>query len=312
MERAGARAVRPGFLAYAAGVIVLATLRRRLGLPRPPMVPVASTVPLAVGAALPRGRLQYAAAWIAYVWLFKVAWEIPYDKPDKLRPRLRVRYPIRVDAALGAGTPPGVRLQRALRDPPRLTALDYAFTGIYHGLWLAPHGVLGWMLLRHPDRVPRIAGRLAGVYHLTTLGYWYVPTAPPWWASEQEGLMGGEIHHVARDVRSAIASKLGLGQTDSDDFMEAGNPWGSMPSDAIPAAASTARSLAQLSPVAGAVAWTCTGLLAFTVVYLGEHYVTDVIVGLALSEVVWHAEPAALPLVHLGLDVLHELERRLS
>jgi membrane-associated phospholipid phosphatase len=72
------------------------------------------------------------------------------------------------------------------------------------------------------------------------------------------------------------------------------------------------RSLAQLSPVGGAVAWGATGLLAFTVVYLGEHYVTDVIVGLALSEAVWRAEPATLPLVHLGLDVLHELERRLS
>jgi hypothetical protein len=105
--------------------------------------------------------------------------------------------------------------------------------------------VLGWLLLHHPQRVPRIAGRLAGVYHLTTLGYWYVPTAPPWWASEQEGLMGGEIHHVARDVRAAIAETFGFRQTDSDsdseDFMEVGNPWGSMPSDAIPAAASTAR-----------------------------------------------------------------------
>jgi hypothetical protein len=44
--------------------------------------------------------------------------------------------------------------------------------------------------------------------------------------------------------------------------------------------------------------------LAFTVVYLGEHYVVDVIAGLALAEAVWPAEPAMLPLVHLGLDVL--------
>jgi membrane-associated phospholipid phosphatase len=307
----GARActVRTGFVAYAAGVIALATSRRRLGLPRPPMVPLASTVPLAVGAALPRGRLQYAATWIAYAWLFKVAWEIPYDKPAKLRPRLHVRYPICIDAAIGAGTPPGLRLQRGLRDPQRLTRLDYALTGVYHGLWLAPHAVLGWMLLRHPERFPRVAGRLAGVYHLTTLGYWYLPTAPPWWASEHEGLMGGAIRRVARDVRVAVAGHLGLRQTDGEDLMEVGNPWGSMPSDAIPAAASTARSLAQLSPVAGVVAWGCTGLLAFAVVYLGEHYVTDVVAGLALSEALWHAEPVILPLVHLGLDVLHELER---
>jgi membrane-associated phospholipid phosphatase len=209
--------------------------------------------------------------------------------------------------------PPGVRLQRTLREADRLTWLDYAATGMYHGLWLAPHAVLGWLLLCHPDRVPRVAGRLAGVYHLTTLGYWYVPTAPPWWASEREGLMGGEIEHVAREVRDAIRTKLGRPrQAGSDDFMELGNPWGSMPSDVIPAAALTARSLAQFNSVAAAVAWAATGVLAFIVVYLGEHYVVDVIAGLALSEAVWRAEPAMLPLVHVGLDILHELERRVS
>ena len=277
------------------------------------MVPLASTVPLAVGAALPRGRLQYAATWVAYVWLFKVAWEIPYDKPEKLDRHLHLHYPIRVDAAIGAGVPPGVRLQRALRDPSRLTVLDYVLTGVYHGAWLAPHAVLGWLLLRDPERVPRIAGRLAGTYHLTTLGYWYVPTAPPWWASEREGLMDGELQHVGREVRHAIATKLGVSyDAGSDDFMELGNPWGSMPSDAIPAAAVIARSLAQISSAAGAVAWGCTGLLAFTVVYLGEHYVIDVIVGLVLAEAVWQAEPAMLPLVRIGLGVLRELERRVG
>ena len=311
--RAYARAVRPGFLAYAAAVVALSGARRRLGLPRPPMVPVVSTVPLAVGAALPRGRVQYAAAWIAYVWLFKVAWEIPYDKPEKLRRHLRLHYPIRIDSAIGAGVPPGVRLQRALRDPPRLTWLDYALTASYHGLWLAPHVVLGWLLVRRPDSVPRIAGRLAGVYHLTTLGYWYLPTAPPWWASEREGLLDGEIRHVGREVRDAIAERIGRPRDDDGgDFMELGNPWGSMPSDVVPAAALTARSLAQLDRTAGALAWTCTGLVAVTVVYLGEHYVVDVIAGLALSEAVWRAEPAVLPLVHLGLDVLRGLEERVS
>lgn len=56
----------------------------------------------------------------------------------------------------------------------------------------------------------------------------------------------------------------------------------------------------------------CTGLLAFTVVYLGEHYVTDVIAGLALAEAVWQAEPAMLPPVRIGLGVLRELERLIS
>lgn len=159
--------------------MALTLSRKRLRLPRPPMVPLVSTVPLAVAAALPRGRWQYAATWGAYVWLFKVAWEIPYDKPEKLEPRLRVEYPIRVDRRIGAGIPPGVRLQRAVRNPPRLSALDFAATGLHYLLWIAPHAALGVILVTDEDRFPRTAGRLAAVYHFTTLGYWYFPTTPP-------------------------------------------------------------------------------------------------------------------------------------
>ena len=98
-KRSGWHGVDPRFLAYAGCIVALALSRRRLNLPRPPMVPIVSTVPLAVAAAIPRGRVQYAATWVAYVWLFKVAWEIPYDKSEKLEPRLRVDYPIRFDAS---------------------------------------------------------------------------------------------------------------------------------------------------------------------------------------------------------------------
>jgi membrane-associated phospholipid phosphatase len=306
--------VRWPFLVYATAIVALAYSRRRLRLPRPPMVPLVSTTPLAVAAALPRGRLQYAATWTAYVWLFKVAWEIPYDKPEKLRSRLRLHYPIRIDTTIGRGVPPGVRLQSALRDPPRLTFLDKALTGAHYGLWLAPHAVLGWMLLRDDRRFPRAAGRLAAVYHITTLGYWYLPTAPPWWASEREGLMGGRIQRVTREVGASLGAKLSgkerpTGGPGADDRFQQGNPWGSMPSDALPAAAITARSLAEISPVAGAVGWACTALDGFALVYLGEHYVIDLIAGLLVVEAVWRAEPAVLPLVRIGVDVLRGLER---
>lgn len=278
------------------------------------MVPVVSTVPLAVAAALPRGRSQYAATWVAYVWLFKVAWEIPYDKPEKLRPRLRIDYPIRLDSLLGAGAPPGLRLQRALRDPPRVSALDVVTTGLHYVLWAAPHAALGWILACDQQRFPRAAGRLAAVYHLTTLGYWYLPTAPPWWASEQEGRMGGELQHITRDVAIAIRQKVGGDAPRSprerrQSDREEGNPWGSMPSDALPAAAITARSLGEVSRLAGMVGWTLTALDGFVLVYLGEHYVTDLIAGLILVELIWRGEPFLLPLVRLGTATLRSLER---
>ena len=309
--------VRWPFLAYAGAVVALASSRRRLRLPRPPMVPLVSTVPLAVAAALPRSKLEYGATWASYVWLFKVAWEIPYDKPEKLRPRLRVAYPIHADSAIGGGEPLGARLQHALREPPRVTATDVVFTGLHYALWLAPHLALGWVLVQHEERFPRVAGRLSAVYHFTTLGYWYLPTAPPWWASEEQGEMDGKVQRVTREVESTLKAKLrrrehpSNGESGRDRFNE-GNPWGSMPSDALPAIAVTARSLWQIDSRLGAAAWGLTALDAFTLVYLGEHYVIDLLVGLALVELIWRGEPLALPFVRAGIAALRRLERGVS
>ncbi|MDQ4025379.1 MAG: phosphatase PAP2 family protein [Actinomycetota bacterium] len=278
-------------------------MRKRLGVRPAVALPVASVAPLAVAAVTPRGKRRYIAVGAAYMWVFKVSWEMPYDDPDQLRGRLQVDYPIWIDSLIGGGMPPTQRLQRALRDRTRVTALDRGVTVIY-GSWVVPHLVLAWVLFHHEQFIPRATGRLAAAYHLTTPFYWLVPTAPPWWASEKGGEMGGEVERVVPQVLSTLT-----GRPRKHEGETKGNPWGSMPSDVVPAAAVTARSLAQLSQAAGMSAWACTALLALTVVYLGEHYVVDVIAGLVLSEAVWRAEPVMLPLVRLGLDILHELDR---
>ena len=45
--------------------------------------------------------------------------ELPYDDPERLRRRLRIRYPIVVDRAIGLGRLPNARLQRGLARLPR-------------------------------------------------------------------------------------------------------------------------------------------------------------------------------------------------
>ncbi len=225
------------------------------------------------------------------MWVFKVTWELPYDSPERLRKRLQVRYPIRLDSLIGAGVPPTLRLQRALRDPPHVNLLDKTVTLVY-GSWFVPHLLLGWLLLRHDHFVPRAAGRLAAAYHLTTPFYWLVPTAPPWWASEMAGQMGGEVERVTAHVLSTLR-----GTPRKQEGETKGNPWGSMPSDHIASAAITAMGLTEVSAVYGALGWTYVVLASFAVVYLGEHYVSDVIAGLGVAEAVRRAEPAVNPLV---------------
>jgi GNAT superfamily N-acetyltransferase len=49
-------------------------------------------------------------------------------------------------------------------------------------------------------------------------------------------------------------------------------------------------------PTYGALGWSYVALASFSVVYLGEHYLVDVLAGLAVAEAVQLAEPAFNPL----------------
>jgi membrane-associated phospholipid phosphatase len=280
--------------------VAVASLRGSLRLPEPVSIAIAGIAPLgAIVATRPRSRMRYIVAGAAYMWWFKVSWEIPFDHSERLRRRLRVDYPIRIDRFLGGGVTPTQRLQRALRTPGHVSLLDEAVTLIY-GSWFLPHLLLAYVLLRDERYVPRAAGRLAAAYHLTTPFYWAVPTAPPWWASEHGDRMDGEVDRV---VRAVVCHVLGVEPPENTEGP--GNPWGSMPSDHISSAAITAMGLSEIGPVYGAIGWTYVAAAGFSVVYLGEHYLVDVLVGLAVAEAIRRAEPHAAPLVRA---VAHALE----
>jgi membrane-associated phospholipid phosphatase len=277
------------------------TARRKLHLPVPVTLGLVSAAPLAAAAATPRRAWRYVAVGAVYMWSFAVTWALPYEQPEKLRQRLHIQYPIRIDSFLGLGVPPTLRLQRALRHPPRVTALDRAVTAAY-GSWFLPHLVLAWLLFRHEEYVPRAAGKLAAAYHLTTPFYYLIPTAPPWWASEEAGLMGGEVERVRRRVLHELTGK----PREAEDKLE-GNPWASMPSDHIASAAITAMGLAEIGPVYGALGWGYVALASFSVVYLGEHYLIDALVGLAIAEAIRRGEGSVAPLVHRVVVALDRL-----
>ena len=288
------RSRRAWSFAAAAAVPVAAGLvaaRRRLGMHPALTLTLGCVPPLGCAIAVPGGRRRYAAVAAAYLHLFKLGWELPYDDPQKLRRRLWVDQPIRFDAAVGFGVPPGVRLQRALRTPGEVNALDRVVTAVY-GSWFVPQLLLAYLLMRHEEFVPRAGARLAAAYHLTCPFYFFAPEAPPWFASEKEGRMGGEIDRVARLVVCDL-----LRRERPAEGSVPGNPWGSMPSDHISSAAITAMGLSEVSALYGALGWSYVAAASFAVVYLGEHYVADVVVGLLIAEGVRRAEPLAAPFV---------------
>jgi membrane-associated phospholipid phosphatase len=238
------------------------------------------------------------------MWAFTVVHEMPYDDPERLRARLKSRYPIAVDRRLGGGSLPTVRLQRSLARLPGVGAIDRVLTWA-HWLWfIEPYLALVLILLRHNERFPRAARQMAAVFDLGCAVYFALPTAPPWWSSEN-GVSEEEVRRIMVEVGEptwgsawpAMYETLG------------GNPWAAMPSLHFATSVCAALSLAEAGRIEGAIGWSYALTLGFGLVYLGEHYVTDLAAGALLVAVVRRGEPLAEPLVHSVNGALQRLER---
>jgi hypothetical protein len=297
-------AVRAGAVGVVGAAFAVPLLRKRLRIPAPVTVAACAAGPLALAVLYPRSRRRDVALYTLQMWAFTVAHEIPYDDPERLRARLRSRYPIAVDRVIGAGKLPNVRLQRALSRLPHRGAVDRCLAWT-HWLWFVePYLALALILVRDNERFPRAARQMAAVFDLGCAVYFAVPTAPPWWASEQ-GETGEEVRRIMVDVGErtwgpAWPKMYGaLG----------GNPWAAMPSLHFATSVTAALSLAEAGKVEGALGWGYAGTLGFALVYLGEHYVTDLVAGALLVAVVRRGEPLAEPLVVGVNKALQRLER---
>ena len=144
----------------------------------------------------------------------------------------------------------------------------------------------------------------ASVFDLGCVVYFAVPTAPPWWAAEQK-VTDEEVRRIMVEVGE------GTWRSAWPKMYEAlgGNPWAAMPSLHFATSVQAALSLSEVGRKEGALGWGYASTLGFALVYLGEHYVTDLIAGAFLVAAVRRGEKLAEPLV-LGVNgALQRFER---
>ncbi len=279
-------------------------VRHRLRLRVPVVTALSFQAPVALALATPRTRARDAGIYAVQMWAYYAHYDMPDDDPARLLARTRVGYPVRIDRGLGGGELPTVRLQRALGTPGTVRPHDLALSWV-HWIWfLFPHGTLAYILWRHPERFPRSACLTAATFDLGLVAYWAVPTAPPWYAAET-----GRMPPVRRImVESGERFWKGLWHPLYDSLE--GNPFAAMPSLHFGSSVMAARVLSQLGRGPEAIAWTYSLTLGFGLVYLGEHYVIDLIGGFVLAEVVSQAAPHARPAVLAAARRIQRLEPR--
>ncbi len=286
----------------AAFAVPLMRKKRRI----PPAVTTAAlaTGPPALAVLSPRTRLRDAGMYALQMWMFVMGHELPYDDPERAESRLRVGYPIRVDRAIGGGELPNVRLQRALAGLGRGNVVDRFLSWVHWSWFFEPHAALTYILARDQEQFARSARQMSAVYDIGCVVYAAVPTAPPWWASE-EGHTDANVRRIMVEVGEEEWGKAWPVLYDA----LGGNPWAAMPSLHFATSLMAALLLSEVGVREGIAGWAYAGTLGFALVYLGEHYVVDLLAGAALVVAIRRGERYVEPVAQAVSRALQQLER---
>jgi hypothetical protein len=265
----------------------------------PPLVTqaVAFAAPFGLCVAMRRSRTRDVAACALQMWAYLAAYKAPHDDPAALRQRVHVAYPIAIDRVLGLGELPTVRLQHALArrgpDGAEWRVLDRVLVWAHWTWFMVPHGSLAYILVRHRGRFPRAAAMTYAVFDIGASVYWLAPTAPPWYAAgaAEEDTDEPAVRRMMVEY-GELFWRDGWGPLYS---VFGGNPLAAMPSLHFATSVMAALLLAETGPVAGALGVSYAAALGFALVYLGEHYVADLLAGAALTVAVRRLGPRAEP-----------------
>ncbi|MBA4180435.1 MAG: hypothetical protein C0506_07595 [Anaerolinea sp.] len=235
------------------------------------------------------GRARARRWWFLYVaGIF--AYTLLRAYADETFVPIRTMYVIHIDQAIFFGTNPVVWLQQRFFSPDRVTALDIFTVQVYWSFFIAPHlaGVLIFLWRR--DLFPRYALLVVGTMYLGLVLFFVLPTTPPWLASQAGSLpqafrvmdfVGGR---VSADSYQAFYAALGEP-----------NSVAAVPS--IHMGVTFAMYLwardhyPRLSP------WLLaySGLMGLSLIYLAEHYLADLVVGMACAMFAYWATKRLMP-----------------
>jgi membrane-associated phospholipid phosphatase len=260
---------------------------------------------LALCVVVPRSRKRDVAVSVLNMWAYVAAYEMPNDDPERLAARAHLAYPLAADRILGLGVPPTIRLQRAFSAPGKVNRFERTLV-LCHWIWFfVPHGSMAYVLVRRRDQFARSAVRMYAVFNIGAVFYWAIPTAPPWWASTK-GLLPERAVEVRRMMVEYGSDFWGDLWKPLYDVL-GGNPLAAMPSLHFATSLMAAHVLSEAGPLAGAIGWAYAGTLGLALVYLGEHYLVDLLAGAALTESVRVVAPRLTPAAGRLTRILDDL-----
>lgn len=224
------------------------------------------------------GIVPYATVWFVFSFLRSFADETIFAKT------LNTKV-VEFERWVWGGELPTIRLQARFFELGHIQWYDYYFTFVHWSYFIVPHAVAVWIWWKHKDQFSHFLTAMTMTLFLGLLIYFILPSNPPWMAPESIDSPGAPV--VLR-IMEPIGNELGGGLYEAGyKIVGESNPIAAMPS--IHFAITfilvwVARGRGRLWEIA---AWFYAISMGATLVYLGEHYVIDIIVGGSVTTWSW-------------------------
>lgn len=268
-------------LAIAALLIVLAVFTNRTFLGWGLFATVAVLfVPVTRARSFVGSFVPYAMVWFLFSALRSLADETILARTANTNVAQFERW-------LFGGQLPTIVLQERFFDPNHLRWQDYFLTGIHWSYFLVPHAVAIRLWQADPALFRRY---LSATTLLLTIGlglYFLIPSNPPWLAPDPVNSPAAvQVTRIMEPVGVALGGGL---YAASYRVIGESNPIAAMPSIHMAitwllplVAAMRGRRWRLLATIYG-------GCMGLALVYLGEHYVVDVVAGIIIAFYSWFA-----------------------
>ena len=293
-------------LAVGAYIVVLSALMILRGVS---ITPDVLLVALGLAAViLGRGRL-FLRDWIPFIGLF-FAYELMRGYADNFGADIHVTDVIDLERIVGLGSIPTQVLQQWLHPASGVDLVAVASTVLYFLHFPLPLAVGFFLWLRRRRMYYDFVAALIVLSMAGFVTYLLLPVAPPWWAAQHGYLVDADgtaaVLHLKDGAFDAMAKALGF----DGSYIYSYTVYDINPNEvaAFPSLHAGYPFLAFLFTrrAFGRVGWLMLAYAVavwFAIVYLGEHYVVDVIGGVVYAS-------AAYWLVTRGPDWLRGLVDR--
>jgi hypothetical protein len=229
--------------------------------------------------------IPYQVIWAGFVAARGLGDRVPWVDQVRLWPR-------QLEVLLFGGEMPTTVLQRHLFDPNHLRPYDYFFTGIHVSFFIVPFIAAMPLCWTDPVRGRRFLVALALLLTLGLPGFFLLPANPPW----MNPAAGDPNPVPAYRVNAYVAGHLGVAGFAPDGTLKVEE--NSLA--AVPSIHMGVSFLLVLSAPFGRRRWRFlvrlyAALMAFSLVYLGEHQVVDELLGIALAVLAWRLSATIAP-----------------